>query len=247
MATDGLETLRAEIGVREIASLIERTARWAAPETFRALPVWYPAYARGHHFYKENWSSPQMNTKRRTGASTHKVEGNIYANQALTLALGWRKDSRPNWSCCHLWGVDDPKYQSVNSVVQDHRFYSCIANMVFLPTPLKAFTDTMPDLKAMLRVAARNLYGWECDHPDVVSANANLEAQFDWDDYPDSWPRTASDGKRPLGVVNFSEAINSAALNRLAAIRQELATAGPHYPRETVRNVLKYWNIPEAA
>ena len=132
---DGLEALRAEIGLREIASLIERTARWVDPKTFRLLPIWYPEHARGRLFYKGNWSAPQMNTKRATGNSTHKVEGNIYANQALTLALGLRKRNRPNWSCCHIWGIDDGKYQSANAVVQDRRYYSCIANMVLLPNP----------------------------------------------------------------------------------------------------------------
>ena len=49
---DGLAALRAEISLREIASLIERTARWVAPETFKLLPVWYPEHARGQPFYK---------------------------------------------------------------------------------------------------------------------------------------------------------------------------------------------------
>ena len=70
---------------------------------------------------------------------THKQEGNLGANKALTHALGLRSDDRPNWSCCHIWGVDDARYQSVNLVVQDHRFFSCVGNMVLLPTPLKAF------------------------------------------------------------------------------------------------------------
>ena len=46
---DGLDALRKEIGLDEIASLIERTARWVAPETFRLLPVWYPKHARRRH------------------------------------------------------------------------------------------------------------------------------------------------------------------------------------------------------
>lgn len=37
--TDGLDALRAKIRVREIASLIERTARWVDPATFKLLPV----------------------------------------------------------------------------------------------------------------------------------------------------------------------------------------------------------------
>ncbi|MGE5564726.1 MAG: hypothetical protein ACM3YN_01015 [Parcubacteria group bacterium] len=239
---DGLETLRAEIGVREIASLIERTARWVAPETFRLLPVWFPAHARGKPFYKGNWSEPQMNTKRTSGASSHKVEGNIFANQALTLALDWRKQTRPNWSCCHLWGVDDPKFQRANAVVQDRRFYSCIGNMVLLPTPLKAFTDTMFDVKAMLRVCARNLYGWECDHPDVAESNRTLADQFDPADYPASWPRAPGE-RRPLGVVDLTPAIEKSVRDRLEKIRAELREAGDHYPRREVLAVLDYWGV----
>ena len=96
-----------------------------------------------------------MTTTRATGASAHKVEGNINANQALTLALGLRKAQRPNWSCCHIWGLDDPKYQKSNDVVKDRRFFSCVANMVLLPTPLKAFTDTMPEIKAASHLLAQ--------------------------------------------------------------------------------------------
>lgn len=51
---DGLDALRAEIGVREIASLIERTARWVDPVTFHTLPVWYPEHARGLPFINGN-------------------------------------------------------------------------------------------------------------------------------------------------------------------------------------------------
>ena len=59
---DGLDTLREEMSAAEIGRLIERTARWVDPATFKLLPVWFPEHARGKEFYKENWSSPQMNT-----------------------------------------------------------------------------------------------------------------------------------------------------------------------------------------
>jgi hypothetical protein len=49
--------------------------------------------------------------------AVHKAEGNRYANEALTLALGLRKKMRPNWSCCHIWGVDDARYQLSNVVI----------------------------------------------------------------------------------------------------------------------------------
>ncbi|MEA1834080.1 hypothetical protein U8607_18480 [Methylobacterium durans] len=242
VAVDGLDALRQEIGVREIAALIERTARWVAPETFRLLPVWFPEHGRGHPFYKGNWSTPQTNTKRSTGVSSHKVEGNIYASQALTLALGLRKADRPNWSCCHIWGVDDPAFQKSNDVVKDRRFYSCVANMVLLPTPLKAFTDAMPEIKAMLRICSRNLYGWTCDHAGVAATVATLDAWDAWDDYPASWPRSPVAGP-PLGMVALTSDIERTAAARRAAIARDLSSAGPHYPRADVRAVLNYWRI----
>ncbi len=241
-AADGLDALRSEIGVKEIAALIERTARWVAPETFRLLPVWYPEHGRGHHFYKTNWSEPQMNTTRATGASAHKVEGNINANQALTLALGLRKAQRPNWSCCHIWGLDDPKYQKSNDVVKDRRFFSCVANMVLLPTPLKAFTDTMPEIKAMLRICSRNLYDWTCDHQSLVETVTTLDAWDAWEDYPASWPRRPNE-KRPLGTAELTREIKQAIIDRKAAIRKDINGAGPHYPLNEVREALSYWRV----
>ena len=239
---DGLETLRSVISLGEIASLIERTARWVAPDTFKLLPLWFPEHARGRSFYKNNWSEPQMNTNRVTGNSLHKSESNSYANEALTLALGMRRKLRPNWSCCHIWGIADPLYQASNAVVMDHRFYSCVGNMVLLPTPLKAFTDTMPDIKAMLRICARNLYGWQCDHDNLLATNTALDGWTDWEAYPESWPRTAHE-KLPLGVVELTPMIRKYALRRSATIRHDLEHAGSYYPRDEVRAALGYWKI----
>jgi hypothetical protein len=239
---DGLEVLRAVLSLREVMSLIERTARWVDPKTFGRLPVWYPEHARRAHFFKENWTQPQMNKSRQTGNSVHKMESNTYANEALTLALGMRKQRRPNWSCCHIWGVDDAKYQQSNLVVADRRFYSCIGNMVLLPTPLKAFTDTIADVKTMLRICARNLYGWQCDHDSVLASNSALDSWSDWDAYPHSWPRQLRE-KMPLGVVPISPRIESAAEKRLQEIKHDLKYAGSNYPRAEVRAVLQYWGI----
>jgi hypothetical protein len=75
--------------------LIEHTARWVDLETFRLLPIWYPEHARGAHFYKKNWSEPQMNTNRETGHSEHKREANRYANVALGIHGDFeRRDER---------------------------------------------------------------------------------------------------------------------------------------------------------
>ncbi len=239
---DGLEALRLELSLADVMGLIERTARWVDPRTFNYLPVWYPEHARRGLFYKANWSEPQMNRNRQTGAIVHKSEGNVHANKALTLALGLRACERPNWSCCHIWGVDDAFYQVSNAVVQDRRFFSCVANMVLLPTPLKAFTDVMSEVKMMLRVCALHLYGWSCDHEEVNQIATQVGKWTNWSAYPQSWPMPGR-SSLPLGTAPFSKRIKEAADRRKAAIQKDLASAGPHYPREEVRKVLAYWNI----
>lgn len=239
---DGLEVLKRELSIREVARLIERTARWVAPETFRLLPVWFPEHARTHHFYKKNWSEPQHNTNKTTKQKVHKQEGNRYANQALCYALGIAKSERPNWSCCHIWGRDDPTFQFTNSVISDHTYYSCVANMVLLPTPLKAFTDALPEIKTMLRVCATFLYGWTCDHPDVEKERVAANAFLDWESYPQSWPRPGS-ANRPLGTVSLTEKIEASARKRLARIAHDLEHAGNYYPSAVVRSVLEKWAI----
>jgi hypothetical protein len=174
--------------------------------------------------------------------SVHKTEGNRYANEALTLALGLRKKHRPNWSCCHIWGIDDARYQLSNVVIMDRRFFSCVGNMVLLPTPLKAFADVMPEVKAMLRICARNLYGWQCDHDNLLATNSALDGWTDWEAYPKSWPRTPHE-RLPPGVVGLSSAIRASAQKRLATVRRDLEYAGDFYPRNEVRAALGYWKI----
>jgi hypothetical protein len=226
---DGLTAIREVIELKEVMRLIEQTARWVAPETFRLLPLWYPEHARRTYFYKKNWSEPQMNTNRQTGHTEHKREGNVHANKALTHALGLRSDDRPNWSCCHIWGVDDALFQEANAVVQDRRFFSCIANMVLLPTPLKAFTDTMLEVKAMLRICARHLYDWHCDHKGAADGVAAVEKWADWSAYPASWPK-ADRTSLPKGVVKLDERIRESAARRVQQIRHDLGKAGAPLP-----------------
>lgn len=222
--------------------LIERTARWVDPSTFELLPLWYPEYARRLLFYKANWSEPQLNKNRLTGQTEHKREGNRYANIALTQSLGLRSTDRPNWSCCHIWGVDDPSYQAANAVVQDRRFYSCIANMVLLPTPLKAFTDTMPQVKAMLRVCAYHLYGWSCEHDQIAESATVVKSWGVWDDYPASWPRSPGASSIP-GMMKINDGIRKTAADRLGQIKKDLMLAGPFYPRQEVLAALDFWHI----
>ena len=125
-----------------------------------------------------------------------------------------------------------------NSVVQDNRFFSCIANVILLPTPLKAFTDVMPEVKAMLRRSSGDWFNWSCDHPDLLPQPGDA---FDPADYPESWSHAAS-GSVP-GIVPINDKIRAKARNRKAVIARDLENVGEFYPREQVRDALSYWNI----
>ena len=236
---DGLDVLRAQFSLKDIASLIASTAMWVDRDTFHYLPVWYPEEGRRDLMYKSNWSEPQYNTSRSNGQKTQKVVGNVNANKALTTALGRTKKSRPNWTCCHIWSVDDPSFQISNNIVSNKKYYSCVGNMVLLPTPLKAFTDAMPEIKTMLRVSAAAYYGWSVQHRDVPGIEEERE-KCSWTNYPISWPRSGQD-QPPLGVVEFNRKIQASADRRLRRIASDLESAGEHYPRQEVLDSLKHW------
>jgi hypothetical protein len=159
---DGNAEIAAEVPL--VVEIIARTCRWVHPETFRRLPVWCPWTARGRPLYDRAWQRRYTNTKRATRQAVEKVEGNVAAIQTLVAALGVARPRPRNWTICHVWGYDDPAFASQGSIVQDPRFFSCVANMVWLPTPLKGFTDALPEVKTMLRTCAFHLYGWACEH-----------------------------------------------------------------------------------
>lgn len=236
LLSDGLVALQAEFSETQIINLVARTARWVDRATFEILPVWFPEHARGAPRYKGNWTTAQLANK--AGAVEHRRETNEAANLALTMALGLRLANRANWSCCHIWSVDDPTFQTSNSIARDHRFYTCVANMVLLPTPLKAFTDALPAVKTMLRICARNYYGWRCDHVDLSDDLDRFDA---WDVYPDVWPR--HQGKAPIGVLSLNDEIIERAGRRIERIRQDLRSAGPLYPRSRVLETCAYWGM----
>ncbi|MFH2001744.1 MAG: hypothetical protein ABIK28_18810 [Planctomycetota bacterium] len=225
----------------DLIPLIVRTAKWVHPETFKLLPAWYPEFSRRAKRYDAKWRTITINKKR--GEEKH--EGNERAQAALKKALGIRDEKDwPNWTCCHIWGVDDPKFQLRNSIVRDPKYYSCVANMVLLPTPIKALTDSVSEVKTMLRICAWNLYGWVCDHDDVSSEAEKVKAGFIPEGYPPEWPRGSKD-RPPPGTVGLSDYIKVAAARRLTKIRADLADSSlTHYPRASVLETLKYWKIP---
>jgi hypothetical protein len=82
---DGNEILKSDIPA--VAEPIARTARWVHPDTFRALPVWAPHAARGQPLFDAGWSRRYTNTRKATGITSEKFEGNAAAAQALFAAL----------------------------------------------------------------------------------------------------------------------------------------------------------------
>ena len=239
---DGNEALRNDIPA--IVELIERTARWVHPETFRALPVWAPHTARGRPLYDATWARRYTNTRQATGIKAEKFEGNIAALNALVSALGVASPKPKNWTVCHIWGYDDPAFAKRSAIVQDPKYFSCIANMVWLPTSLKGFTDTLPEIKAMLRVCAFYLYGWTCEHPSVVAQADQVRSGWVPSNYPKSWPSKYSPAVHPLGMAPFTDRVKREIAKRKQKIKADIAnSAFQYYPKEEVTDVLNFWKI----
>ncbi|MBL1436474.1 MAG: hypothetical protein COB08_009780 [Rhodobacteraceae bacterium] len=222
---DGLLAFNREIDAKEVARIVGTLARWVDPETFHLLPVWHPELARKQSLYKAGWASPQTNQGK------PKFEGNTKANAALSRALGVAKKSRPDWTCCHIWGNDDTSFSKGISEVNDPRYYSCIANMVLLPTPLKAFTDAVPQMKAALRLAAFHLYGLLPEG----KALPTVEDAGDW--LPEGWGHGDVTGIRWLNAK-----IERSAQKRGSTILREIRDSTGKYPTNQVERVLRYWS-----
>jgi hypothetical protein len=239
---DGNEALQEDIPA--IAELIERTARWVHPNTFKALPVWAPHAARGRPLYDASWTRRYTNRHKATGTTAEKFEGNVAALNALVAALDVAVPKPKNWTVCHIWGYDDPTFAKRSSVVQDPRFFSCVANMVWLPTSLKGFTDTLPEIKAMLRVCSYHLYGWACEHPSVQEQADQVRAGWIPQDYPKTWPRPDRPELLPPGTAPFTTRVVREIEKRKAKIRSNLGNAGYlHYPKAEVEAVLEFWKV----
>lgn len=225
---DGLDEIKQEMPLA--VDLIARTARWVHPDTFRALPVWYPETARGQPIYDAKWRIVYTNTSRSTAKVTEKSEPNIKAGKALVAALGTRK--MDNWTVCHIWGVDDPRFQRSNSVIRDPKFYSSVGNMVWLPTPLKGFTDAVPDIRRMLRTCAFYLYGWACDHPDVAPQAVEVRSGKIPHGYPKVWPIPGRHALPP-GTAPFSPRVAEAIRKRKEELRRMLDDVSlTHFPQK---------------
>lgn len=239
---DGNDILLDEIEV--IVAMIARHARWVNPVVFHRLPVWYPQIARNQDLYDASWTRRYVNTRRSTGETFYKTEGNIAAGKALVNALGVTGKKPKNWTVCHLWGYDDPNFISSTSVVHDPRYYSCVGNMVWLPSALKGITDTMPAVKSILRTCAFYLYNWVCEHPAVEGEAKAIKEGWEPDYYPASWPSVKNPQQQPAGVAPVTQTVITRMEKARAQIFKDLNNpALIHYPRAQVQHVLEFWNI----
>ena len=237
---DGNDEIRDQIPL--VVEMIAKTARWVHPDTFHALPIWCPWAARGRQLYDAAWSRKYTNTKRATGTSSDKVEGNNTAKGALVRAFGC-SNAPKNWTVCHIWGYDDDTFATQGAVVQDPRYFSCVGNMVWLPTPLKGFTDALPAIKTILRACAFHLYGWACEHESVTKQTAEIRSGMLPDGYPSSWP-TATERTLPLGTAPYSKRVMKAIDEQKERIRSAVANESlVHFPRTEVSEVLRFWNV----
>jgi len=228
---DGNVALSADIPA--MVEMVEKTARWIHPNTFHSLPVWAPQIARKQARYTADGKRNRS-----------KSEGNDAAIQTIKDALDVARPYPKNWTVCHIWGYDDPKFALRGSVTQDPRFYSCVGNMIWLPTPLKGFTDAVPAIKAMLRTCAYYLYGWACEHPDVAEQAEAVRSGPLPEHYPQTWPHACRPNTLPLGISQYSENIERAIAKRKAQWRVALDNPNlENYPREQVRDVLAFWQI----
>ena len=221
-----------------VLELVVRTARWVHPAVFRELPLWYPAHARKMPLFKADWSTPQMVKGKRA------IETNFKGQETLDKALGIASENRKNWTCCHIWGYSDETFQSA-SLTNNPRYYTCPANMMQLPTPLKALTDSMPSVQLAIRVCVWNTYGWTPDTEDAEQA-ALVRSGHVPAGYPTAWPRSRG-APLPQGVQPVTKQIRHAMAKRKRDIKRNLARheAGslPHYPADQVRQLLRYWRI----
>ncbi|MCX6952971.1 MAG: hypothetical protein NTV51_12515 [Verrucomicrobia bacterium] len=231
---DGLAELAAACAEEKInlLALIGRTARWVHPDVFRELPVWYPERWRRQPAANSAFTKILTNTNPRSKRVEEMTEANIYAERALVAALGLRLGEKPcNWSVCHIWGIDDPGFTKPNTIVQDGKFYSCVGNMILLPTPLKGLTDSDPEAKESLRVRAFELYRWVCPIDDAPELGRKISEGWRPERYPAVW----RDPELSSLAIDFAQA------RKAEILRQLTASPGPLYPTETVRSAVGYW------
>jgi len=116
--------------------------------------------------------------------------------------------------------------------------------MLWLPTPLKGFTDALPDVKMILRTCAFYLYGWVCEDDSVRDHADAIRSGLLPIGYPGSWPSPDRPGLLPPGTAPFTSIIRDEIRHRKMLFRSMLDDARlTNFPRDEVRDVLNFWSV----
>lgn len=142
--------------------LIANVTIWANPEVFNILKsdnnfgVYYPNTRR----YR---STKEEKNQILDGI---RLDDNTYANYAIKKSIG--HDQASNFMACHIW--PDTCY--------DHRYHTCIANLVLIPKSVSGLSDHDSLTIECLKYRSYELYGWypkEQSKPDKPK------------NYPENW------------------------------------------------------------
>ena len=129
-------------------------------------------------------------------------------------------------------------------MVKDPRYFTCLANMIWLPTPLKGFTDAVQQVKSILQTCSYYLYGWACEHIAVKAQAETVRSGAIPAGYPDDWPAPGRLNLRPVGVAPFTPELEAKIASRKSEIRRMLDDNSlTNLPRDDVRRVLDFWKI----
>jgi len=184
IAGDELEVAIEELGI-DLGKLVSMTGVWANPETFRHLRkihddgTWHPNCRRYQQAKGE---------KRREIVDGIKLDDNTFANAAIKEAVGYARKDVVGYHVSHVWPL----------TCYDHRYHTCIANLVLLPAPIAGLSDYDSGIEEILKFRAYDLFGW---HPGK--------------EQPPQRPINYPDGKFWRPPPAFTEGVKKK-LNRLA-------------------------------
>ena len=142
----GIEGLMAAAKKLEInfISLVAETAIWSSPEVFIELKksnpngTWYPNRRRA-----------KKNEKKGTKQGNIVFDDNTHARNAIKKATGINEEIK-DYTACHIW----------TKSCYDHRYHTCIANLILVPSPIASLTDHHHHVVECLKFRAFEIYGW---------------------------------------------------------------------------------------
>lgn len=132
----------------DLSVLIARVTIWANPEVFNILKqdnglgVYYPNVRRFKVGQGEN-KGQILNGIR--------LDDNAYANFAIKKSIGHDRQAS-HFTTCHIWP----------GTCYDHRYHTCVANMVLIPKSISGLSDHDQHTIQCLKYRSFELYRW---HP----------------------------------------------------------------------------------